>query len=136
MRVVIDTNVVVSAALKDRIPEEVILFIVGNPEFEWMASAEIVSEYISVLGRKKFGLPGRTLQKWQKIFERQLVIVEVTERVDFPRDQGDAKFFECALTARAVYLISGDKDIAGAYKMGATTVIAVSAFKRLIADTW
>jgi predicted nucleic acid-binding protein len=31
MRVVIDTNVLVSAVLKDRTPEEVILFIASRP---------------------------------------------------------------------------------------------------------
>jgi predicted nucleic acid-binding protein len=34
MRVVIDTNVVVSAALKDRKPETVILFVANHPEFD------------------------------------------------------------------------------------------------------
>ncbi len=34
MRVVNDTNVVVSAALKNRTPEEVILFIAGQEDFE------------------------------------------------------------------------------------------------------
>lgn len=40
MKIVIDTNVVVSAVLRDRIPETVILFVIGNPEFEWVASRE------------------------------------------------------------------------------------------------
>jgi len=44
MKVVIDTNVVISAALKDRIPEEVLLFVVRHPEFEWVATNEIVEE--------------------------------------------------------------------------------------------
>ncbi len=44
MRVVIDTSVVISAALKDRIPEEVILFVLAKPEFTWIASEEIVGE--------------------------------------------------------------------------------------------
>ncbi len=52
MRAVIDTNVVVSAVLKDRVPEELILFVIGNVEFEWVASAEIVEEYLSVLNRQ------------------------------------------------------------------------------------
>jgi predicted nucleic acid-binding protein len=41
MRVVIDTNVLVSAILRDRLPEKVLLFIVGRQDFEWVASAEI-----------------------------------------------------------------------------------------------
>ena len=66
MKVVIDTNVIVSAALKDRAPEELILFIVGHPEFEWIGTTEIVNEYNSVLSRSRLGLPQETIQKWAK----------------------------------------------------------------------
>ena len=45
MKVVIDTNVLVSAALRDRDPEAVILFIVARADFEWIVSPEILVEY-------------------------------------------------------------------------------------------
>ncbi len=38
MRVVVDTNVVVSAILRDRVPEKVLLFIIARPDFQWVAS--------------------------------------------------------------------------------------------------
>jgi len=44
MRVVVDTNVVVSAILRDRLPEKVLLFIIRQPDFEWVASPEILTE--------------------------------------------------------------------------------------------
>ena len=53
--VVVDTNVVISAAFRDRIPEEIILFIVGSEDFEWIVSPKILTEYNEVLSRKKFG---------------------------------------------------------------------------------
>ena len=136
MKVVIDTNVVVSAALKDRIPEELILFIVGHPEFEWRGTTEIVNEYNSVLSRKRLGLPQETIQKWAETFERRVSLVEVNERIDFPRDPKDAKFLACAISCNAEYLITGDKDFEDAYKMGVTTVISVAEFKRLVIENW
>jgi hypothetical protein len=36
MKVVIDTNVLVSAVLKGRVPRVVIQFIVDNPDWEWI----------------------------------------------------------------------------------------------------
>jgi putative PIN family toxin of toxin-antitoxin system len=56
MRVVVDTNVVVSAILRDRNPEKAILHLVANPECEWVASEEILAEYREVLRRPRFGL--------------------------------------------------------------------------------
>jgi len=136
MRVVIDTSVVVSAALKDRVPEEVILFVLAKPEFIWVASEEIIGEYMTVLERGKFNLPDETIRNRQNTFERRVAIVEISNEVDFPRDQKDAKFPACALSAEADYLITGDKDFEEAHKAGVTTVISTAGFKRLIVEKW
>jgi len=136
MKIVIDTNVVVSAVLRDRNPETVILFIIGNPEFEWVASREIVEEYIGVLGRERFAVPKKILDKWSDIFNEVITFVDVTSTANFPRDQKDARFIACALSAGADYFITGDKDFEEAYKLMATTVISVSYFKRLVCDHW
>lgn len=136
MKVIFDTSVVISAVLKDRVPEEVILFVLGNPDFTWIASTEIVNEYMSVIKRGKFKLSEETVQKWQSIFERRVKVEEATLEVDFPRDQKDAIFLACALSVKADYLITGDKDFEEAYKAGVTTVINVSEFKRLIVENW
>jgi uncharacterized protein len=42
MKVIIDTNIVVSAAIADKNPEAVILFVIANSAFEWVVSAEII----------------------------------------------------------------------------------------------
>jgi uncharacterized protein len=47
--VVINTNVVVSAVLKDRDPEAVIRFVIGDPQYEWIASRDILAEYTYAL---------------------------------------------------------------------------------------
>jgi uncharacterized protein len=136
MRVVIDTNVVVSAALRDRDPETVILFVAGHPDFEWIVSASILEEYKEVLARPKFGLPEALLRKWHANFEVLTTTVEVNVEINFPRDKKDEKFLECALAAEARYLITGDKDFTEAQKIIDTTVISVSQFKKLVCDTW
>ncbi len=49
MKVVIDTNVLVSAVLKGRVPRNVIQFIFDNTDWQWIASEEIIVEYKEVL---------------------------------------------------------------------------------------
>jgi putative PIN family toxin of toxin-antitoxin system len=136
MRVVFDTSVVISAILKDRVPEEVILFVLGATDFTWIASTEIVNEYMTVIKRGKFKLSEATIQKWQSIFERRVKVEEVMLDINFPRDQKDAKFLACALSSNADYLVTGDRDFEEAHKAGVTTVIKVSEFKRLIVENW
>jgi len=136
VRVVIDTNVVVSAILRDRVPEDVILFVVEEPEFEWVASTEIVAEYVNVLKRPKFGLPEAIVSRWQALFAQYITPVEAQDDVVFLRDRKDEPFLACALSAGAAYLMTGDKDFVEAYKVVNTTVLSVRQFKDLICDAW
>ncbi|MGD9562312.1 MAG: putative toxin-antitoxin system toxin component, PIN family [Pyrinomonadaceae bacterium] len=136
IKAVIDTGVAVSAAFRDRTPEEIILFIVEQEDFEWVVSPAITEEYTEVLGRKKFDLPPEVLQKWVLIFEQCTRPIEPDVKVDFARDQKDAKFLECALAAEADYLITGDKDFEEAHKLVQTTIISVSQFKTLVMERW
>jgi predicted nucleic acid-binding protein len=38
MKVIIDTNILISAILKNRIPEEVVFNIIINSAYQWLAS--------------------------------------------------------------------------------------------------
>lgn len=134
MRVVIDTNVLVSAALKDRDPEAVILFVTSRPDIEWLVSPAITAEYKDVLARTKFGLPETLLQKWCEILDRLTLSIDVDLEVEFVRDRKDAKFLACALVSDAEFLITGDRDFNQAEKLINTTIISVSLFKRLVCD--
>jgi len=134
MRVVIDTNVLVSAAISDRNPEAVILLVVANPEFEWVVSAEILSEYKEVLSRGRLRLTQEQKERWYKLLDEVTILIEVNIDIDFPRDQKDAKFLACAIAAEADFLITGDRDFSEVQTLGNTTIISVSSFKQLVCD--
>jgi len=110
MRIVIDTNVLVSAAVTGRNPEAVILFIVESPDCEWVVSAEILREYKEVLSRSRLRLTESQKERWFNILERATILIEVNVEVDFPRDRKDAKFLACAVAGEADFLITGDRD--------------------------
>ncbi len=133
MKVLIDTNRLISAALKDREPEKVILFIAKHFDFEWIVSPEILEEYKTVLSRDKFGLPESLLNKWNNILEKMTISIEADTSVDFPRYQKDAKFLACALSANAEVFITGDNDFGQAQKLVNTIIISVSLFKKMYA---
>lgn len=135
MNVVIDSNVLISAALRDRDPETVILFVLEQDDYQWVVSTEILSEYKDVLSRKRLGLPDEMKQRWFYLLDTLTELVEVNLEIDFPRDQKDAKFLTCALAADADFFITGDKDFTEAQKLLNTTIISVSQFKRLICDS-
>lgn len=132
MKVLVDTNVLVSAAWRDRKPEAIILWLIARPDWQWLVSAEIMEEYKEVLRRKKFSFPADTLQKWEILLVRDTCLVSVNNELDFPRDQKDAKFLACALSNNADFFITGDGDFEEAYKIVNTTIISVSIFHQTI----
>jgi uncharacterized protein len=135
VKVLIDTNVLVSAILRDKTPETVIIWIVSQEDWAWVVTPSIKAEYIDVLARKKFGLPPEILQKWYSLIDEITIQEEVDLSIDFQRDPKDVKFLACAIAMRADYLITGDKDFADAEKYLHTVVIPVLKFKQLIIDS-
>jgi len=134
MKVVIDTNVLVSAVLKGRVPRAVIQFIFDNPDCEWIVSEEIVAEYKEVLSRGKFKLTDEVRAEWFEIIDILAMLIDVNVVIDFPTDRKDTKFLACALAAEADFLITGDSDFNQAQTLVNTTIISVSLFNRLVCN--
>ena len=134
MRVVVDTNVLVSAVLKGKKPREVIQFIIDTQGFEWIGSVEVLAEYTEVLSRRKLKLTDEIKEEWFKTINTVIAIIDVDVEIDFPRDRKDAKFIACALAGGADFLITGDRDFTEAQTLMDTTIISVSLFKKLVCD--
>jgi len=131
MKVILDTNVVISAIIRGRNPAAVILYLAEHPEIEWIVSPEIVDEYQNVIHRPKFGLSDEMVQRWLDMIDEMTSLVAAPRQVDFPRDPKDAKFLACALSSEVDFLVTGDHDFEEAKKFGNTTILSVSQFVTL-----
>lgn len=134
MKILIDANVLVSAVLRDKDPEAVILWIATQEDWQWIVSPQIISEYKDVLGREKFAIPPEILDQWFSLLDRITVLEEVDLTVEFPRDARDAIYLSCALGAQADYFLTGDKDFTEAERLVDTIILSVSMFKKLVVD--
>ena len=134
MRIIIDTNVLVSAALKGKKPAAVIQIVVDRPNFQWIVSLEILTEYKEVLNRRKLNLGEAIKREWLEIIDANTTLVEANLSVDFPRDRKDAKFLACAIVVDADFLITGDRDFSEAQTLVNTTIISVSSFLDLMSE--
>ncbi len=105
MNVLIDTNVLLSAALRDKLPERVLLYVAAREDFRWLVTPEILAEYRDVLRRPKFGLDEATRQHWAELLALRTVDVGSPPQVpNFSRDPKDAPFLAAALAAHADFL--------------------------------
>ncbi|MEG3923056.1 putative toxin-antitoxin system toxin component, PIN family [Microcoleus sp. T3_A4] len=132
MRVVIDTNILVSAAIAGRKPASVITWVINQPDYEWIVSEEILGEYQEVLSRRKLKLTDDQKERWLNLIQGSTQLIDVSIEIDFPRDQKDAKFIACALSANADFLITGDRDFTEVQSLENTLIISVSMFAELI----
>ena len=131
MKIIIDTNILISAALKGNKSKAVLKYIIDNVSCDWIVSKEILDEYKAVLVRPKFKLKNELQQQWFELIDMATTIIEVNLTVNFPRDRKDAKFLACAMAAKANYLITGDKDFSEAQKLIKTKIITAREFLEL-----
>ena len=134
MKVIIDTNVLVSAAVADRNPEAIILFVIGNSDFEWIVSQEILSEYKEVTNRPRLKLNQEQKQRWNSLIDLNTTLIDVRVEINFSRDRKDAKFLECAVAAEADFLITGDADFTEAQNLIETSIVSVALFYKLVVN--
>lgn len=112
MRLVLDTNVLVSAILSPLSISAKILNW-GEDNGVILYSTATLTEVLSVLGRSKFskyidhddidGLSIRIKTVW--------LLVEILNQVQLCRDPKDDKFIDLALNGKASHLITGDNDL-------------------------
>jgi putative PIN family toxin of toxin-antitoxin system len=108
LRLVIDTNVLVSAALKPYGLQRTILLLATTKPARLYVSRPILEEYREVLARPEFKIrKGLRLQLMQ-LLENRSYEVAPTRRLDVTRDPDDNIFLECADGAGADYLITGN----------------------------
>lgn len=108
IRAVLDTNVVVSALLSPEGPMASILNLATLQRFRCYVSEPILEEYGEVLGRACLGLNERAIFGSMKRLKKSAVLVEPRRQVRICTDAEDNKFLECALEARADYVVTGN----------------------------
>jgi len=133
MNVLVDTNVVISAVIRDRLPQRVIDEIVSRDDWFWIVTTEIETEYREVLARPKFKVSAAIQQSWRALVEEVTIRVLPTTPPPFPRDTKDELFIAAALASDADFLITGDKDLLDEQPLASTHILRPAEFARLFA---
>ncbi len=128
MRVILDTNVVLSGILWHGSPERIInLWLAG--ELTLLVSLPILEEYRDVLGR--FIAPGTDLfSKWDHLLANTSELVEPLRLAFLGRDPKDHIFLEGAVGGKARFLVSGDKDLLVLKEVRGIPILTPGSFLR------
>ncbi len=109
LRLVLDTNIVVSAALKpDGLQRTVLVLAMTKPARLYVTNS-ILAEYQEVLARPEFKIRRGLRQQLFQLIKNRAQLVNSGRALQVAKDPDDNKFLECADTARADYLITGNQ---------------------------
>jgi uncharacterized protein len=109
LRLVIDTNVLVSAALNPEGLQRTTLLLSLTRPAHLYVSAPILEEYAGVLSRPHLRIRRGVRQQLLQLIKNRGHIVTPSRRLEVSSDPDDNMFIECADAARADYLITGNQ---------------------------
>ena len=128
MRVVIDTNVFISAALKDRSPPSDAVHLAAERDL-LLKSATTEQELFITLARPRLApLIPSLFQDWLADVLGAAELVPITERIVACRDPKDDKFLELAVNGHADLIVSGDADLLTLSPFRGIPIITPAAF--------
>ena len=109
LRIVVDTNVIISSLVFGGRPKELVEKIIQR-KFKAFISPVMLSELSDVL-RKKFDFSEEKIRKLEEEMLDKFEVVYPTKEVFIARDKSDNKILEAAIESKSKFIISGDKDL-------------------------
>lgn len=135
LKIVIDTNVVVSALFFGGKPQELLQLAITKA-VESHVSPSIVGEYNEVIARITRKYPHKQGTFSIDNFISNCRLVFPSQKVEVCRDSDDNKFIECALEAQCMYIVSGDDDLLSLKQFRNIEIIRVADFFQRFRSHW
>ena len=137
MRVVLDTNVLVSAFLSSRGAPAQILQFLEQEAFDLLISPEIVQEYAAALGYERVKKVHKLSDaQVQSVLEDLKAVATLVQPVFTPavvtEDADDDKFFACAIEGGADIIVSGDARVQAVKEYQGIQVLSPAVFVALL----
>jgi putative PIN family toxin of toxin-antitoxin system len=127
MKIVLDANIFISASFWGGKPYDVFERVAEGTD-SLFVTTDVLEEIESALRKPKFSayedLINTAVMNIQKLSRK--VAVSPQSRVSgVCRDPKDDKYLECAIAAKADYIISGDKDLLDLKEYGGVKIVTV-----------
>lgn len=110
MRIIVDTNVLISGVFFGGAPRKVIEQVASG-HVSASATPAIIEEYDRVVQEMIRRKQGKLRTDALAYLMSRIEVIEPRTVVEICRDPDDDKFIACAIDASALYIVSGDKDL-------------------------
>lgn len=134
MRVVLDTNIFISAILGSRLGVIVDEWQAGK--FKLIVSEAIAHEYLDVINRPKFKIPQvEIMTVTEYLLQNAEFVTPEEDIVVIVADPTDNKFLEAANAGKVDYIVSGDNHLLGLGSFRGIPIIMARDFIELLNQT-
>jgi putative PIN family toxin of toxin-antitoxin system len=131
MRVVLDTNIFISAVLGGKVGSIIDEWKAGK--FTLVVTDEIAREYLDVINRPKFKIPEIEIVSVTDYLLRTAEFVTSEEKINvIIADMTDNKFLEAAVAGKVKYIVSGDKHLLELESFRGISIIKANEFIALL----
>lgn len=137
VKVILDTNILLSALVFGGIPRKVVNYCINSSNISVYLSKEIWyeienkflgSRVMEIAKKSKRDITREHIEKFIGLIIENSICLDVDEKFDICRDPKDNMFLDLTFACKADYLISGDKDLLTLETFKNTKIILPSAF--------
>jgi putative PIN family toxin of toxin-antitoxin system len=126
MRVLLDTNVIISAVTTRGLCADVFRAVLAAHEL--VTCPQVLQEVRRILGMK-FGVPEQLIAEYLELIGQEAIVAEPEDPPDLPiKDQDDAAIVAAAIVAGAQVLVTGDHDLQSLKSISKVRIISPRAF--------
>ncbi len=126
LRVVLDTNILISAIGFGGKPRQVLALVLAR-QIEIVSSSMLLAEFDDVVS-KKFPELEYNLRKIIRKIKEKSVIVSPGKSIKLSRDEDDNRVLEAAVEGSCDYIITGDKDLLNLKNYQNIKIVTVEQF--------
>jgi putative PIN family toxin of toxin-antitoxin system len=133
MRVVFDTTVFISAFIVPGSQGEQAFLLARRRRCDLYTSVAILTETAQKL-REKFAQEEEDVKEALKVISRAATVLKPIVRVKVLTDVPDNRILECALTAPADLVVTGDRHLLSLRKFQGIPIVRLADFLRMFPD--
>lgn len=135
MRLILDTNVLVSALIQRNYPYFIVDHVLADSNLQLCISDKLFAEYVDVLNREKFSRFPDFHARAQSLLadlESRSLKFEPTQRINIITDDADNRLLELAETCHADYIVTGNTNDFTMSEYKKTRIVSPKEFFELL----
>jgi putative PIN family toxin of toxin-antitoxin system len=139
MKAVLDTNIIIGAAITPKGPPAAIIKAWRASQFTWVTSPALLEELRRALGYERvqryLAWSEAEIQEFLDLSSRvALVVIPNVDLAVVTRDPADNRLLEAAVTGAAEYVVTNDNDLLDLKSYEAIEIVTAARFAALLSQ--